>query len=344
MTLPRIVHLVDDTTAGGVMRVLDHILTAPKMARTAHHSLISIDRGRMPSGRIKADVIVSHLSISWRTLPMLATLRALYARTPLVHVEHSYTRAFVCANVTHKRRFAVLLRSAYGLFDRVVAVSEAQGQWLAQSGAVRACALSVIASCVDLSPFRAAGRAKSPARVIGAIGRLDRQKGFDTLICAFRRTTCPDVSLHIYGEGSEEETLRNLAGDDPRIRFMGFSSDPVAVMAAVDVVAMPSNWEAYGLVAIEALAANRYLLVNAIDGLVDHVAHGARAVDENSVEAWHDALDNALRDDVILPELRGMTARYLETAFATKWRHMLSNILAQRTVQVADIDLENELN
>jgi len=228
MSLPRIVHLVDDTTAGGVMRVLDHILTTSEMAQTADHSLISIDRGRMSLGRIKADVIVSHLAVNWRAMPMLTLLRAQHPRTPLVHVEHSYTKAFVAANVTHKRRFATLLRMAYSLFNRVVAVSQAQGHWLVQSGAVRASALTVIPSCVDLSAFRAVGPAASPGRVIGAIGRLERQKGFDTLITAFRRTPRPDVYLHIYGEGCEGDNLRALAGNDPRIRFMGFSTDPVA--------------------------------------------------------------------------------------------------------------------
>lgn len=339
MSLPRIVHLVDDTTAGGVMRVLDHILTASEMAQTAHHSLISVDRGRMSLGRIKADVIVSHLAVSWRAMPMLTALRARHLRTPLVHVEHSYTKAFVAANVTHKRRFGTLLRMAYRLFNQVVAVSQAQGQWLVQCGAVRASALTVIPSCVDLSAFRALEPAKSPVRVIGAIGRLDRQKGFDTLIKGFRRTSRPDISLHIYGDGSEGGALRDLAGNDPRIRFMGFSPDPVAAMAAVDVVAMPSNWEAYGLVAIEALAAGRSLLVNDIDGLVDHVPHGAHTVADNTVEAWQNALEWMIQDGSKASQPTMLTSRFLENSFSKKWHQMVSSILERRTARVGFLNL-----
>jgi glycosyltransferase involved in cell wall biosynthesis len=329
MSLPRIVHLVDDTTAGGVMRVLDHILTAPEMAQTADHALICIDRGRISLRHIKADVIVSHLAVSWRAMPMLAALRARHPRTPLVHVEHSYTEAFVAANVTHKWRFATLLRMAYRLFDQVVAVSQAQGQWLIQSGSVRASALTVIASCVDLSAFRALCPARSPVRAIGAIGRLDRQKGFDTLIMAFRRISRPDIFLHIYGEGCEGVTLRDLAGNDPRIRFMGFCPDPVAAMGAVDVVAMPSNWEAYGLVAIEALAAGRGLLVNNIDGLVDHVAHGAHAVAENSVEEWQTALEKVMQDGAGIPDSRSVESPHLENAFSGNWQELVNRMLGK---------------
>ncbi len=328
MSVPRIVHLVDDATAGGVTRVLDHILTAPEMARAGNHSLLSIRRGRMSLDRIKADIIVSHLAISWRAMPMLIALRTRHPRTPLVHVEHSYTEAFVAANVIRKLRFATLLRIAYGLFNKVVAVSHAQGQWLAKSGAVRPTALSVIPSCVDLSAFRTLPAPQAPIRVIGAIGRIDRQKGFDTLVRAFRRTAHPDLILKIYGEGAEGEALRDLAGDDPRIRFMGFSSDPVAAMASVDLVAMPSNWEAYGLVAIEALAAGRILLVSGVDGLTDHIQHGARVITDNSVDAWRFALESVAREHAAVSQPPRMASRCLEQAFSNEWCRMVSSLAA----------------
>ena len=319
----RVVHLVDDTTAGGVMRVLDHLMTAPKLSRSAIHSLEVIDRSAVLSKRIPADLIVSHLAVSWRALPLLLSLRTRNPRAKLVHVEHSYTEGFVAANVTHRRRFALLLRIAYLVFDRVVAVSHAQGVWLQRSGAVRKSALTVIQSCVDLSAFRAIAPPATPVRVFGAIGRLDKQKGFDTLLRAFRMTDRPDISLYIYGEGAEEESLRALAGDDPRIHFKGFTNDPVLAMAKVEAVAMPSVWEAYGLVAIEALAAGRRLLVNPVDGLMDHIPNGALAVRNGSVSAWKHAIleltEARSETDAcsICPSVR------LEDNFAAQWYEMM---------------------
>lgn len=122
MTRMRVLHLVDDTTAGGVMRVLEHITTSAGMARHACHSFRVIDRRRLTIGRMGADVIVSHLSISWRGLPLLFALRAANAGASLIHVEHSYTECFVASNVSGHGRYASLLRTAYALFDRVVAV------------------------------------------------------------------------------------------------------------------------------------------------------------------------------------------------------------------------------
>lgn len=332
MTRPRIIHLVDDTTAGGVMRVIDHLISSDLLAAAAEHVVLPVDRGRVSFKAHAADLLVSHLAISWRALPMLVALRLRHPGVPVIHVEHSYTEGFVAANVTHKSRFATLLRVAYRMFTRVVAVSREQGQWLRSSGAVPAKSLRVIRSCVDLEGFRGLEPVRRPVRVIGAIGRLDRQKGFDTLIRAFRALPDPGLALHVYGEGAEEASLRQIAGDDSRIQFRGFSADPVSAMAEVDAVAMPSVWEAYGLVAIEALAAGRHLLVQDIDGLKDHVPFGARTVCSDAVEVWQDALQSLIEESQAgqhAPDR--IQSCDFEDAFSVRWRQIVNEVLPAMT-------------
>ncbi|QQA44725.1 glycosyltransferase family 4 protein [Pelagovum pacificum] len=324
MSLPRVLHLVDDTTAGGVMRVIEHIRTSPDLARSARHDVLSVTRGALRWERLGADVIVSHLAVSWRSLPALALLRARHPRTPLVHVEHSYTEAFVAENVPSSRRFHLLLRTAFALFDRVVAVSEAQGRWLTTRRLVSAGRLAVIRSCVDLTRFRQLAQPAGRVGVIGAIGRLDRQKGFDLLIEAFRQVDDASLELRIIGEGPELGALRDLAAGDPRIRFMGFAADPAAAMADIDAVVMPSRWEAYGIVAIEALAARRPLLVNRVDGLIDHLELGAIPVGANSVVAWRDAISSL--------SVSGEASSYrasemLEKTFTSRWATLVGDLV-----------------
>lgn len=290
MTNKTIVHLVDDANAGGVTRMLDYIRTAPGMAEIGHHVVQVVKRGRFSAPDVDADIIVSHLSVSWRNMPMLMALRARYAALTLIHVEHSYTEAFTATRVSNQKRFRTLLRTAYSLFDRVVAVSEAQGEWLERRGLVSAEALMVIPSCVDLSAFLELSPVYSQPRVIGAIGRFDAQKGFDILIKAFRALPNPELRLRLIGDGADRAALEELAEGDARISFVGYQSDPAAAMAKLDAVAMPSRWEAYGLVALEARAAGRPLLVSPVDGLKDHIADGARNVAEHSLDAWRDAL------------------------------------------------------
>ncbi|WP_341365907.1 glycosyltransferase [Yoonia sp. BS5-3] len=283
---PKVAHLIDDTTAGGVMRVLDHLTTSSDLAEDADHRILKVKRGRIMLRRIKANMIVSHLSISWRTLPALLALRLAHPFAKIVHVEHSYTGGFVEHNVQSTGRFYLLLRLGFWLFDKVIAVSKGQADWLQKMQLVKPAKLTVIRSYVDLSPFEKIARPKGPIRHFGAIGRLDRQKGFDVIIQAFRTVENPELRLSIYGEGPEETALRQLAGDDPRIVFEGFASHPVAPYAEVDAVVMPSRWEAYGLVAIETLASGRKLVCSGIDGLIDHAGLGADYVEQNKVCDW----------------------------------------------------------
>lgn len=329
MALPIITHLVDDTTAGGVMRVLDHIHSCPDMARLGRHRIVDLRRDSSLLGRIEGDIIVSHLTLSWRRLPWLIALRATHAGVPLIHVEHSYSEAFTSLNVPRPGRFKTLLTTGYSLFERVVAVSEAQGKWMLGAGLVAPECLHIVPSAVDVSPYLALPAVQGPVRVLGALGRLERQKGFDMLIEAMTACENPNLRLQIFGDGSEGTRLRQLAEGDLRIKFMGHR-DPVTAMASVDTVLMPSRWEAYGLVALEARAAGRPLLVSPVDGLQDHVAGGATAVDGNA-RAWTraiTALDTAV--DTHRLERARTDAAQATARFARNWATLLDRVAMQR--------------
>jgi len=326
MPRPHILHLVDDTTAGGVMRLLDFIRTDPRMGKNARHSLRVVKRGSLSFRRLEADVIVSHLTISWRALPALISLRARHAGIPLIHVEHSYTQAFTALNVPDRDRFLTLLRIGYSMFDHLVAVSHAQARWMFRRRLADLGALSVIHPQVDLSHFATLPDAVKQPRHIGAIGRLDRQKGFDLLIQAFRTVNNPDLTLTLFGDGPERATLEALAQGDTRIHFAGHVSNPVEAMHSVDAIAMPSRWEACGIVAFEALAAGRPLLVSGQDGLKDHVSSGAIPVPAYTVSAWRLALENLAAGKY--PRAPRPEPDTLETQFVTQWETLLQTALA----------------
>lgn len=329
---PRVLHLVDDATPGGVTRVLDQIRSSLDMARDARHEVITVQRNKgLPN--LRADVIVSHLSISWRSLPALISFRARHASTPLIHVEHSYTHAFTALNVPMKLRFFALLRTAYALFDKVVAVSQPQAAWLERRGLVRPDMLHVITPVVDLRGFRALPAPAGPLRRIGAIGRLHSQKGFDILIDAFRLLEDPQASLHIHGTGAQEEALKARAAGDTRIVFHGHSDDPEAVMAGLDVIAIPSRWEAFGLVALEARAAGRSILTSGVDGLSESAGRTARVVADPCADSWAAALQHHLsRAPLTTDPTRAATA---EADFTAAWAALIAELAPQTEMQIA---------
>ena len=73
----------------------------------------------------------------------------------------------------------------------------------------------------------------------------------------------PDTRLLILGDGSEKYTLEKQVNDlgiTGEVIFMGFQSDPYTYILQSDVIVLPSLFEAFGLVYIEAFALKTTLI------------------------------------------------------------------------------------
>ncbi|WP_330172442.1 glycosyltransferase family 4 protein [Streptomyces sp. NBC_01498] len=98
---------------------------------------------------------------------------------------------------------------------------------------------------------------------IGFMGRIAVDKGIEYLIRAFRSLDDPGARLLIAGDhttvagGSNIAQLRQEAGDDPRIRFTGLLRGEAVrdFYASIDVFALPSVSESFGIVQVEAMMA-----------------------------------------------------------------------------------------
>lgn len=94
---------------------------------------------------------------------------------------------------------------------------------------------------------------------LAAMGRLDSQKGFDLLIDAFARAAedQPHWSLVILGEGAERRRLEeqiHLRGLEPRVRLLGWVSDPNSVLRNCDAFVLSSRYEGFPNALLEAMA------------------------------------------------------------------------------------------
>jgi glycosyltransferase involved in cell wall biosynthesis len=90
-----------------------------------------------------------------------------------------------------------------------------------------------------------------------AVGRLERQKGFDILLKAFASLNDSGISLLILGEGKERSHLQKLArvlGISNRVIMPGFVDNPWSYMARAKIFILSSRWEGFGSVIIEAMA------------------------------------------------------------------------------------------
>ena len=156
-----------------------------------------------------------------------------------------------------------------------------------------------------VSVGEAKARLQRPAHrlLIGAVGRLSAEKGFDLLIHAtdklLRRGL--DIELVIVGEGDQRPDLEALIaalGRADRIRLLGYQSDTRAIYEAMDVFALSSHREALPNVLLEAMALEVPVLATRVAGIPRLVRHDENGllVEPGDVTAMTNALEKLLRD------------------------------------------------
>jgi glycosyltransferase involved in cell wall biosynthesis len=171
---------------------------------------------------------------------------------------------------------------------------------------VRAAPVAVTPAAPTRTPeaVRAELGVRPGQQLVLAVGRLHPQKALDILIGAAARWPADEVLVCIAGDGPLEARLQaQITSTRAPVRLLGRRADIADLLAAADLVVLPSRWEARSLVAQEALLAGRPLIATAVGGLPELVGDGAQLVPPNSVEALDVAVRGLLADPVGRAEL-----------------------------------------
>lgn len=153
-----------------------------------------------------------------------------------------------------------LVRLLYGRAQAVIAVSQGVADDLRDNFAVLADRLHVIANPIDIGRIRSmAMEAPEPVLekpFVAAMGRLVKSKNFSLLIDAYAKANLEE-DLIIFGQGPERDALQEQVrrlGLGDRVRFLGFSANPFAVVRSAKVFVLPSNGEGFPNGLVEAMA------------------------------------------------------------------------------------------
>ncbi len=144
--------------------------------------------------------------------------------------------------------------------DRVVSCSRGAADEIAESYSIPDSRMRVAYPAVDLTEIEAqtTGVLKSERPLIAGFGRLVPRKGFDDLLRTFQMVRNQvDAELVIIGDGPERSRLESLARElqiDGAVRFTGYLDRPFAEIARAWTFVLPSHWEGFGTVVIEAMA------------------------------------------------------------------------------------------
>lgn len=167
--------------------------------------------------------------------------------------------------------------------DAVVAISEGVRQVLVRSG-VEPTRIHVVASGVDVARFAGGAALRDGERarhgvdpetlLIAVVAALETRKGHAVLLDAMAGLTDVPVRVLCAGGGAERETLAAQSaalGLGTRVVFLGEVADVVPLLAAADLVVMPSLHEGLGVAALEAMAAGKPVVASRAGGLAELV-------------------------------------------------------------------------
>lgn len=224
--------------------------------------------------KIGPDIIHSHLMHP----NLVSRLASAGLGIPLLNTVHISERR------KNKGVFFWLDGVTFPLCTACNAVSFASARFHEQAVGLPAGTIDVIYNGVDpvpcpekevLAEYRRKWGLEECSKIIGSIGRLDWQKGFDNLL-----RLLPEISaklppserwgLVILGEGGRRAELEELAAKAPEnllVRLPGFLPDASRMNWLFDVFVMPSRYEGYGLSLAEAMTTGVPVVVNPVDSL-----------------------------------------------------------------------------
>lgn len=321
MTSLRIAHVVESLEIGGIERIVS--LLVRHMRDTFPIEIICASRGGSiaealeregtpvrvlglssyyPSGivemaralrEVRPDVVHSHGHFAG----VLARGAALWAGIKTV-VHHLHT-----IDTTLKRRHRELERLLATVTSRIVCCSGAVAEHARRDLHLPERMTTVVPNGIDPPPeVDATAQLKQletpTPPLIGCLGGLAYHKGQEVLIRALDSIAqeVPVGTALFIGEGNSREALESRARSAPpgwSVRFLGRRADARSLLAATDIVAVPSiEREGFSLAALEAMDAARPVVASRVGGLPEIVEDGVtgRLVEPGDPVALADAI------------------------------------------------------
>ncbi len=317
--------LVAAMEAGGVPVTANSHRPSPRPAA---------DRSAAPrTARLRPDVVHTHLIHA----DLYGTLAARLARVRTVissrHNDDNFRRLLPARLVN---------RLFWRLTNAGIAISQAIARFSISVEGAPPAKLTTVYYGLTFQPLdrKAAGSAlrgeldlPASAPLIGMVCRLIDQKGVAYGLRAFARIApqFPDAHLVIAGDGPRRATLEAEAktlGVIDRVHFLGWRDDSAQIMAAFDLLLMPSLWEGFGLVMLEAMAQTVPIVGSAVSAIPEVVIDGETGllVPPRDVAGLASALATLLADAPLRRHMGLLGQDRVETFFSVE--QMVAGTLA----------------
>ncbi len=288
------------------------------------------------------------MPLLWRLRQALRAIQPDIVHTHLVHADLFGYFAAKAAGVSrvissrhnddqfrYRARWRRVHRQMWRMLDGGIAISQALKDFAIAVEGAPAEKISVVHYGLEYRwlPDSAIQRARAGLRaeldlqrealVLGMVCRLVEQKGIPYALEALRRIQAdfPQAHLVIAGAGEKAAELRRLTaalGLTERVHWLGWRSDAADLMAAFDVLLVPSLWEGFGLVLLEAMSRRLPVIASRVSAIPEVVAHGETGIliEPRDVAALTAAIARLLGDRALRKHIGLLGAARLEEHFS----------------------------
>jgi glycosyltransferase involved in cell wall biosynthesis len=231
------------------------------------------------------------------------------------------------------RLYYALERSCLPHYDAVISVSDDLAQQVRALGVPEERSYLIFNGIDERAFQRRYPAASSPLRercavpanclVVGAVGRLSPEKGYEILVdaAATLRSRGVDFEVWIAGQGALRERLQRQVqrrGLQDRVKLLGFLEDPAELFQALDLFVLSSLREGFPNVLLEAMASEVPVVATAVGGVPRLVADDLTGLlcPVGDADALATSIERALAD----PALRARLAQAGRSLVVERYR------------------------
>ncbi len=279
-----------------------------------YHDFIAVAKIVKIIKETDADLVVSHMSRS-TVLTKKAIKKIKNKKVFQIAVNHS-------DNVKRSLGADIICGVNKNIFFKAVDLGQAEDKCF------------VIPNAIDLKdmiqPNSEINLVQKDEIIVGAIGRLDRTKGFDYLIKALKvlqdKQPNKKFMLKIAGAGYFEQDLRALIKElnlENKVQFLGWISDKKSFFTGIDVFCLPSLNEPFGIVLLEAMKFGSPIIATSADGPKEILKNEVDAliVELNPNEKLHERIANRILEVCDNSELANLLVKNASLKLCKKYSY-----------------------
>ena len=320
----KVAHIISSMKIGGAQRLLSDIL--PIISESVDCTLIVFEDVDSDFSRFlrSSGITIKSIDTNFRSPKAIFKIRGFIRDFDIVHV-HLFPALYWVAiasvglscklvytehSTSNGRRGKWFLKGLekciYRKYKRIIAISEQTKDslllWIGRNFSDN---IVVCPNGINLATYQIKPKIDYSHFSLIMVSRFVLAKDQDTVIRAMQMVD-DSIKLYFVGDGERISVCKELTKElnlDDRIFFLGSRSDIPQLVSSADVGIQSSNWEGFGLTAVELMAAGKPVIASDVEGLRQVVEGAGMLFHRGNAEELASKIMDVYQNKVLYNEL-----------------------------------------